>query len=451
MNLKARIAAALKGFAYPSEGGTSGMVRGWDAYGTNFIQNLNILRDDLTSAILATDPLQNSVVMSCLSWKTDVWPEAPLTVYREDNKGTQTAEPRPSMNPGIRRFQEIIRRPNEDYGDAVLWAGTTLSLDLDGNAYWQKLRGANNDVVGYMYLPHHLIEPWWPKSANVYIDHYNYFAKPGQPEPIPVEDIVHFRNGIDPKNTRKGISRLKSAMREIFTDDEGSNYTAAILWKMGVIGGIISPDPKMFQIDPDFTVSKEQLEGIKDKTERASRGQNRGGIVAHGLSVKYQEIGADPSQMNARELRKTPEERICALMGVSASVAGMGAGLDKNTFSNAAIQEEQSYRRGVIPLQRVIKDTLEQQTLRDFTDNPAYVLGFDTRAVRSLQEDQDAKAKRLNALWESDGITRYQLLSGMGMPADENVDNVRRSEWLKSIGVDPSNLITPVKPPKEGA
>ena len=47
--------------------------------------------------------------------------------------------------------------------------------------------------------------------------------------------------GIDPNNTRKGLSPLASLYREIFTDDEAANMTASLMRNIGVPGVVLSP------------------------------------------------------------------------------------------------------------------------------------------------------------------------------------------------------------------
>jgi phage portal protein BeeE len=75
---------------------------------------------------------------------------------------------------------------------------------------------------------------------------------------------VHFRFGKDPNNLLRGFSPLAAVMREVYTDDQAANFTAAILKNLGIIGVIFSPK--------DGTIPKEQAKKLKDYVQRISRG-----------------------------------------------------------------------------------------------------------------------------------------------------------------------------------
>ena len=43
--------------------------------------------------------------------------------------------------------------------------------------------------------------------------------------------------------------------------------------------------------------------------------------------IRIEQFGFSPEQMSLKDLRRLPEERISALLGIPAIVAGLGAGL----------------------------------------------------------------------------------------------------------------------------
>ena len=77
-------------------------------------------------------------------------------------------------------------------------------------------------------------------DPTVFISHYRYTVN-GIEHRIDPRDVVHFRHGIDPHNTRKGMSRLGSCLREILTDDQAGSLTASLMRNLGVPGVIIAP------------------------------------------------------------------------------------------------------------------------------------------------------------------------------------------------------------------
>jgi hypothetical protein len=70
-----------------------------------------------------------------------------------------------------------------------------------------------------------MMEPKWPEDGSVFISHYEYNCGDGLgPMSIDFADVVHFRHGMNPRNTRLGLSPLDGAIREIFVDLESSNF-----------------------------------------------------------------------------------------------------------------------------------------------------------------------------------------------------------------------------------
>ena len=80
-----------------------------------------------------------------------------------------------------------------------------------------------------------------PGYHRVRITHWEYQPGAGKVQRLELEDVIHFRHGIDPNNTRLGLSPLHSVIREIFIDLEASNFSASMLRNLGIPGLAISP------------------------------------------------------------------------------------------------------------------------------------------------------------------------------------------------------------------
>ena len=82
-----------------------------------------------------------------------------------------------------------------------------LSYHLDGNAYWIKVRNARGGVpTALWYEPHWSIKPHFPADGSAIIDYYERNIN-GFTQKIPPENVVHFRNGLNPANSRYGWLR----------------------------------------------------------------------------------------------------------------------------------------------------------------------------------------------------------------------------------------------------
>jgi HK97 family phage portal protein len=379
------------------------------------------------------DSALSSPVMACINWVIRNFPEAPIQVRRRDNDGNWDTE-------FEHAFTQLLKRPNPFYSGPLLLMAVLADYML-GNAYIRKVRSGAGRVVQLWWLPSALVQPKWSlQDPTIYISHYEYNVGSGRPERIPVEDIVHLRWGLDPQNTRLGMSPIKSVLREIFTDDEAANFSAALLRNLGIPGVILSPK------DGTVAVDRESAEGIKQSFRENFGGDNRGDVMVMLAPTDAHVMSFSPQQMNMRDLRKVPEERISAVLGIPAIVAGLGAGLDRSTFANMAEAREMGFENGIIPLQRIIAAELTEQLLIDFED--AVMQGmvevfFDIREVRVLQEDQNQKATRIRDLVAGGILKRSEGRAEMGY-AFEDSDEI----YYIPISIDerrPGEELTPLE------
>jgi phage portal protein BeeE len=196
-----------------------------------------------------------------------------------------------------------------------------------------------------------------------------------QPFDLDPSDVVHFRFGLDPDNPRKGFSPLKSVLKEVYTDDEAARFTASLLRNMGIPGLIVSPDT-------DTAITKDEADATKQYMKDKFGGDRRGEPMVMTGRTKVEQFGFSPDQMLLRDLRKVPEERVTAVLGIPASVAGLGAGLDRNTFTNYGEARSAAYEQGIIPMQKIMGEDVRFQLLTDF-ETDVHPLKFRFRPVES--------------------------------------------------------------------
>lgn len=396
----ARMKAAATAFAHPAA------MIGWALPSSRF----NYARS-------VGDGTTSSVVMAPLRWLQRNSPQAVLRISEKAADGKWT--PIEMGDKGAARLLELIDQPNDFYDGTALEEATVLSEELDGNSYWRKVRNPHGAVVQLWWVPHTMMEPKRDEGSSNFIDYYEY--TPGgtaQPERVPVEDVVHFRVGIDPDNTLKGMSPFKSVLREVFTDNEAATYTAALLKNMGVPGVIMTPKGD----DPNAAVFGEDLKDTKRKLEQTITGDNRGRAMVLDGAVDLHVVGFNPQQMSLRELRRIPEERVTAVMGVPAIVANLGAGLDRSTFANMQEAREAAAEEALIPRWRRRARTIKHQLLPDFEGARSKRLrvDHDLTEVRLLQEDEDKKADRNLRLFAGGAIELAELRQELGKPVDDS-------------------------------
>lgn len=389
MGRLARTVKALKALPFPGTGWGSNTWVG--ALRDSAEMSVRDLRYEIG------DGSDTSLVASCVNWIMRNFPEAPLAEYvrksgnvleRQDDDKSDLVKlvARPTFDPELGRSY---------YDGTLLWMATLASFTIDGNAYWLKIRNRLGEPVQLWYVPHWMIEPKWPSDGSRYLTHYEYRPS-GRLVIVPIQDVVHFRFGIDPENTRKGLSPLRAENRNIFTDELCAAFTARMLKNGGFPGVIIAPKGEDVTVDPD------DAEATVEKFVEKFGGGNVGRpMVLHGPS-EVTTFGYDAKAMDLSALRDVAEERITAALQIAAAVVGFGSGLQE-AHTNATMKElrASSWESNLIPTGRILAGIVKEQLGPDFIV-PAKIerthYGFDLTQVRVLQDDENKKAEKWKIL-----------------------------------------------------
>jgi HK97 family phage portal protein len=360
----------------------------------------------------------NSAVSICLGWMIDNFSEPEFQVTRKDGEGNEVAVPH--------ALTDLIQEPNDDYDAETLWMATLLSYCVDGNAYWIKARGSEGfgRPLELWYVPHWMMAPAWPQDGSEYISHYVYTPN-GMPRRIEKEDVVHFRFGMDPENQRLGMSRLKAVIREIFTDNEAGTYSAAIMKNMGIPGVLLNPKPIAGEEVVVDSTSRRELEVLWNS---ATTGDSRGKPVIPSVALDVVKLGLSPEELALDKIRQVPESRICGALRIPAMVVGLNVGHEQRTYSNYGEARESAYEDCLIPIQGRFARTLRRSLLPDLGDPSVDVPRWDYSRVRCLQEDEDARWKRVIGAKKERILTPNEARALIGFKPIEGGDELGQPE-----------------------
>jgi HK97 family phage portal protein len=379
-----------------------------------------------------TDPIANSAVINTLAWIQRNFIQAEFEVYREGSEGDETIDGHP--------LERLLENPNVGYDAQSLWAATLLSYHLDGNAYWIKERNARGFGVptSIWYEPHWSIKPHWPDNGSAFIDYYERRIN-GTIERIPVENVVHFRNGLNPANPRYGLAPLKAALLQVFTDTEVSLWVAALCRNMAIPGVVVSPTESI-------GMTFEKAEQIKQTWKRKFGGDNRGEPLILDFQASIQPMGYDPKQMDFASITNLAESRISGALGIPAIVAGLSAGLDSSTYNNLANLKKSAFEECLIPTWETFQRTITRQLLVDFERSIEGIeCEFDTSEIRALQENQGEKEARAIAAFTSGVTTLNECREQFGYDPVDAGDYYVMPANLKPI--TPDMALTTPEPP----
>lgn len=364
------------------------------------------------------DGSSSDIVMAIAQWKMQTLIEAQLVL--EDLRG-EKIEKVPDHP-----LLALLKKPNEYYDGELLLQGIVLSLALSGNGYCIIVPSKTGMPNELWWTPHTMIHPRWPEDGSVFISHYEYSPDGQKKFSIDPTDVIHFRFGLDINDPRMGLNPLRTIQRESYTDQEAANWVASLMRNGAYPGIIISPN------DANRPYSPEEKERAEKKLMQRFTGDNRGKPLVMSGSTTVANFGWSPMEVDMRGIRRLPEERISAVMNLPAVVAGLGAGLDRSTFSNMAEAREMAYESAIIPLQKLLAKTIAQNLLSRYEDDiNQWKLYFDTSNIRVLAEDELRKAQRCVALVRG-GIMRID---------EARAENNLESDESDKVYLRPAGLV----------
>ena len=121
-------------------------------------------------------------------------------------------------------------------------------------------------------------------------------------------------------------------------------------------------------------------------------------ILTGAMDVKV--VSWSPEQMNLNQLRRLPEERVSAVLGVPAILAGLGAGLEAATYNNTRELREFFTEQKLIPLWQTVANEITSQLLQADFDTLKAVDDIGEVIALQLTEyfEQDANLEELARL-----------------------------------------------------
>ena len=397
--------------------GSAGSWAGW----------LNGPRTSINYALEVGRPADNSAVTACLGWIADAWTEAMPYMGRATRKGEDKVYEHALL--------QLFERPNGYYSGQLLRDGILQDLLTEGTAYVRIIRDRFGIPAELYWLPTEAVKPYWD-GPEEWIRYWEYTPQ-GQLIKIDPADLMVWKQGINPANGgRTGYSRLKAAMRDIYTDNEASNTINAILKNRAQMGIMVAPDSRYFAellkggVQPYAAgYTQEAAKELELKINAKNQGDNRGSTNVFSVPMSVTEFGSVIGDVASDALHNLAEERICAVFKLPPVVVGLGTGLQQSSDRhNMETSQRQAWVNCVIPLQnqfaRLVTDTLVPQF-----ETGRWRFGFDRGHIEALQENTDEKAKRVALLWQADVIKHGEARAEMGYEDDAATKELYYSEF----------------------
>ena len=359
------------------------------------------------------DLMLNSIVAISMDYFIRAFSEARPAVYR--------------LIPGSIDEYEKVEHPmlallaNPQYGLAPsrFWANVIIDYKTNGNVYIRKIRKtANGPVIALQFLPYQTCAPQGDGTNP--LTHYNYMND-GQVYKIRLQDLIHIAYARDPEDMRLGRSPLMACLREIATDNQTSSTSYGMMKNSGLPSLIVGPDASDQAVD----VSDDDLRTLKKRLQDSFTGDNAGSVAVMSGPFKAEKVSFSPADMAFDLVRHTPEERITAALGLNCLVLNLSAGLQNSTYSNLQEATRNAWDNGVIPLLRVLAESITQDLLTEYVETQeGDFFDWDLSEIKALKEDDFQEAKKAELLYKAGIIDRAEAKRMIGYdynPTDEQV------------------------------
>jgi HK97 family phage portal protein len=287
-------------------------------------------------------------------------------------------------------------------------------------------------VVALQYIPQDMIRP--VGDGRNPLTHYTYTTD-GRSFQLEIADVIHFRYGRDPDDIRLGRSPVQSVLREIATDNTASSSAFGLLANGAMPSIMVGPDARdSGQID----MSPDDARQIKRSLRENLTGDNAGGIVVMSGPYKVDRVSLTPSELALDSVRRVPEERVCSALGINPMVLGLGAGLDRSTYSNYERAQQAAWEDGMVPLLRMVSDTLTVALLPDFPESQeGDFVRFDLANVRALADDRQAEAERAERLYKAGVADLAEAKRIAGLEATDDMVGVMHPSAASVVPQEP--------------
>lgn len=345
----------------------------------------------------------NSAVFACLMALAYAHVEPPLRVQRTTPDGQQSFVPDHPL-------QVLLDDPNPHHDALELWFWIQYARHLDGNAYLRKVRSPAGNVVELWPISPVVMYPVTEKGSRQFIDYYRYDYAPGHWEVVPVEDVIHFRIGIDDRDHRRGLAPIQRLLREIATDDQATLFSDQLLANFGIPGLVV-------QVPKDAPIDEAKAIALKERITSSFGADNRGNVGILTGGAEMHQFGFSPEQLDLKALHAVPETRIAAVMGVPPAIAGLGVGLEQTSnFASMRQVRENFTEVKLVPTWRMDAAKLNKHLKPEFTDDRTLAVVHDLSDVRALQEDMDAVYKRLDVAVQGGWVLPDEARADVGLP-----------------------------------
>lgn len=361
---------------------------------------------------------RNEIVFACIQKRMQAVSEPPIALFdkkKTKNKDRRQVEDHPLL--------DLLAQPNEAMGQVEFWQATQCYLDIAGFSVWEKEYNRMGEPMRLWPMR----SDWcsFRRGDNRPLEYVRYQPWGGIPfVDVPIERCIVFMEFDPIWPMLKGLSRTAVAMRILGVDNAATDFLKLFMDHGAQSNGIIKTKQSMNQAEAS-------------RIKQLWREQHGGAANWQDVTVLGSDVDYIPTQMNFKDmgfenLDGRTEARICQAFEIPPIVISSRVGLDRATYSNYEQARKAWYQESVTARWRWLESELTQQLLPDFGSEDL-LAEFDTDNILALQEDLDAKYKRVIEAAKQNIIYRDEARQMVGLDPVDGGDQIFVGVTVKAV------------------
>lgn len=333
-------------------------------------------------------------------------------------------------------LSKILHRANPNQSFSQLIENLVAFKMITGNGYMYGNGPDSKDiftelwVMPSQYTIIHAQNPF-KESDGGWDDEVSHYTLSFAPDTkIPKQKVLHTKYpNLDfsyPGSHLYGMSPIRAANRVVTISNDSYKAGAKLLHNM-MPPGILVAD------DKDLPLTIEQAEKIRDRLIKAHSGvdNKRGDIPISPISMKWEQLGFSPVDLNIIESKKMTMRDFCNVYGVQSQLFNDP---ENKSYNNMQEARKSLIVNSVLPELFAIRDELNRWLVPAYEklDGKKYYIDLDITSIPELQEDLERMSNILDKAWYLTGNEKR-----LAMNYDTDQDNSLMNDYLIPMNLVP--------------
>lgn len=325
---------------------------------------------------------------------------------------------------------DLLANPNPFMEPEMLGLYAVASIATTGSGFLHKVRNMMGSIIELWPLYPEFVTPVTPQDGSVFLSGWKYTPPGTQQFEIPADDIIQLRWETNRNDFRLGHAPLQDVLMEVLQDTEAAEFSTSLLTNLGVPGVVISPK------SPDIDIGDPEAVATTFQARFTGTGRGRPFVGSAALNVDM--VSFSPKDMDLTALRRVPEERISAVLGWPAILAGLGAGLTSTSGrGESSTLREDAIESTLIPLWKLAGRQLTRQLLNDKSFGAVkkgHSLQMDLTEVRALKKDEKDEVEKIDTAVQGGWATVGEARTLIGLPVEKSHEVFLRNISTFAVG-----------------